>query len=60
MNVWVVTRPDLGWDSVVGVFMGVTMADLKKEYPYPEYIIQDHTVETQVESEFFDDEEILT
>jgi hypothetical protein len=47
-KVYVVIAPDLGWDSVVGVFCS-TIENLEKVFADDRYIIQEYTVETSTE-----------
>lgn len=49
-KVYVVTRPDLGWDCVVAVYYNVSTKKLLKEYPEPDYVIKDMTVETEIQT----------
>lgn len=45
-NIIIVTRPDLGWDCVVDVFLGseYTLEQVKKEFPSSDgYIVDDKT-----------------
>ena len=49
-KVYVVTRPDLGWDCVVAVYYNVSTKKLKTEYLEPDYVITERDVETEIET----------
>ena len=55
-KVYVVTRTDLGWDCVVGVYTtAVSLEALQKEFPEDDsYVISDMTLETKLdESDYY-------
>jgi len=47
-TVYVVTGPHLGWDCVVAVYAkSVSLKTIKKNFPEPDYVISEMTLETE-------------
>lgn len=51
-TVYVVIRPELGWDSIVGIFdtSKVTLEDVLNRFPKDEYIILDKEVDSSFDN----------
>lgn len=49
-KVIVVTRPDLGWDCVVAVFSGLSVQEIRDQFPSTEYVLTQVEVETSLDN----------
>lgn len=49
-KVTVVTRPDLGWDCVVSVFSGLSLQEIRDQFPGSEYVLTQVEIETTLDN----------